>query len=103
MHLEALMMSYEWRHAFTRIQVEYIEMPDLKLTLTQIRRLCDLPEELCEAAVEALLQVGFLWRAPDGRFVRRALGRAGREIDDSQVDPPPGAFAAADPSTPTHQ
>jgi len=50
------MMSYEWRHAFTRIQVEYIEMPDLKLTLAQIRRLCDLPEELCEPAVAALLQ-----------------------------------------------
>lgn len=81
------MMSYEWRHAFTRIQIEYIEMPDLKLTLAQIRRLCDLPEELCEAAVAALLQVGFLWRAPDGRFVRRALGRAGREINELDVDP----------------
>ena len=80
------MMSYEWRHAFTRIQIEYIEMPDLKLTLAQIRRLCDLPEDLCEPAVAALLQVGFLWRAPDGRFVRRALGRAGREISESDVD-----------------
>jgi hypothetical protein len=84
---EALMMSYEWRHAFTRIQLEYIEMPDLKLTLAQIRRLCDLPEDLCEPAVAALLQAGFLWRAPDGRFVRRALGRAGREISESDVDP----------------
>jgi hypothetical protein len=27
------MMSYEWRYAFTRIQIEYIEMPDLQLTL----------------------------------------------------------------------
>ena len=84
---EAPMMSYEWRHAFTRIQIEYIEMPDLKLTLAQIRRLCDLPEELCEPAVAALLQAGFLWRAPDGRFVRRALGRVGREISESDVDP----------------
>ena len=53
------MMAYEWRHAFTRIQIEYIEMPDLKLTLAQIRRLCDLPEELCQPAVAALEQVGF--------------------------------------------
>ena len=87
------MMSYEWRHAFTRIQVEYIEMPDLKLTLAQIRRLCDLPEELCEPAVAALLQAGFLWRAPDGKFVRRALGRAGREISESDVDPRASFFA----------
>jgi hypothetical protein len=85
--VEALMMSYEWRHAFTRIQIEYIEMPDLKLTLAQIRRLCDLPEDLCELAVAALLHAGFLWRTPDGRFVRRALGRAGREIAESDVDP----------------
>jgi hypothetical protein len=48
--------------------------------------LCDLPEELCEPAVAALERVGFLWRAPDGRFVRRALGRAGREITDADVD-----------------
>jgi hypothetical protein len=103
MRVEALMMSYEWRHAFTRIQVEYIEMPDLKLTLTQIRRLCDLPEELCEGAVAALLQVGFLWRAPDGRFVRRALGRAGRELSESNVDLPPDSVTLLDPPTPTHQ
>ncbi len=37
------MMAYEWRHAFTRIQIEYIEMPDLKLTLAQIRRCATCP------------------------------------------------------------
>jgi len=74
------MNSCDWRFAFTRIQVEYIEMPDLKLTQDQIRRLCDLPHDICEVAVAALEQAGFLWRAPDGRLVRRALGRAGREI-----------------------
>ena len=84
--VKAIMIAPDWRHAFTRIQIEYIEMPDLKLTLAQIRRLCDLPQDLCERAVAALLQVGFLWRAPDGRFVRRALGRAGREISDRDVD-----------------
>jgi len=91
------MMSYEWRHAFTRIQVEYIEMPDLKLTLAQIRRLCDLPEELCEPAVAALLQAGFLWRAPDGKFVRRALGRVGREISEADLDPRSTFFMLTDP------
>ena len=76
------MSPCEWRFAFTRIQVEYIEMPDLKLTREQIRRLCDLPHDLSEAAIAALEQSGFLWRAPDGRFVRRALGRVGREISE---------------------
>jgi hypothetical protein len=80
------MMAQDWRHAFTRIQIEFIEMPDLKLTLAQIRRLCDLPEDLCSTAVAALEERGFLWRAPDGRFVRRALGRVGREISASDAD-----------------
>ena len=74
------MSSCGWRHAFTRIQIEYIEMPDLKLTLHEIRRLCDLSLEVCEPALTALEAVGFLRRAPDGRFVRQAWGRAGREI-----------------------
>ena len=76
------MGSCEWRLAFTRIQVEYIEMPDLKLTPEQIRRLCDLPRDICVAAIVALEEAGFLRRAPDGRLVRRAVGRAGREITE---------------------
>jgi hypothetical protein len=82
--------------AFIRIQVEYIEMPDLKLTPAQIRRLCDLPSDVCEPALAALEQAGFLRRAPDGRLVRRALGRAGREITEPAepyVDPVLGSFA----------
>ena len=67
-------MAQDWRHAFTRIQIEFIEMPDLKLTLAQIRRLCDLTDDVCMPAVVALQESGFLWRAADGRFVRRASG-----------------------------
>ena len=80
------MVSCDWRHAFTRIQIEYIEMPDLKLTFAQIRRLCDLPHDVCEPAMAALERSGFLWRTPDGRFVRRALGRVGREISGLDID-----------------
>ena len=80
------MIPSDWRFAFTRIQIEFIEMPDLKLTFAQIRRLCDLSLDVCEPAVAALEQAGFLWRAPDGRFVRRALGRVGREVDAPSVD-----------------
>ena len=86
------MVATEWRLAFTRIQIEYIEMPDLKLTLAQIRRLCDLSDDLCTPAVEALQRLGFLWQAADGRFVRRALGRAGREISDADVEGLLGTF-----------
>jgi hypothetical protein len=56
--------------ARTRIQIEYIEMPDLKLTIPQLRRLCALPVDLCEAAVAELVRSGFLWRTAEGMFLR---------------------------------
>jgi hypothetical protein len=54
-----------------RIQIEYIEMPDLKLTLAQLRRLCALPPDVCEAAVADLVRSGFLWKTGEGAFLRR--------------------------------
>jgi len=56
-----------------RIQIEYIEMPDLKLTVAQLRRLCALPPDVCEAAVADLVQSGFLWKTGEGTFLRRSL------------------------------
>jgi hypothetical protein len=55
----------------TLIQMEYLEMPDLKLTLRQAKRLFDLPLELCENALSTLVSVGFLVQTRDGSFLRR--------------------------------
>lgn len=57
--------------ARTRIQIEFVEMPDMKLSNAQIRRLCDLPPEVCDAALTALVESGFLWLRGDGSFLRR--------------------------------
>ena len=54
-----------------RIQIEYIEMPDLKLTVAQLRRLCALPPDVCETAVADLVRSGFLWKTGKGTFLRR--------------------------------
>lgn len=54
-----------------RIQMEYREMPDLKLTLWQAGRLWNAPHELCEAALHRLVRDGFLYQAKDGQFLRR--------------------------------
>jgi hypothetical protein len=58
--------------ARVRIEIEYDEMPDLKLSEAQIRRLCDLPEDVCHAAVTALVAAGFLSAATNGMFLSRA-------------------------------
>ncbi len=60
------------RSALLQIRMEYLEMPDLKLTVQQARRLFALPAELCEPALEALVIAGFLSRTRDGAFLRRS-------------------------------
>jgi len=57
--------------ALLRIRVEYLEMPDLKLTGPQARRLWNLSQEVCDAALAILVRSGFLWRTPDDQFLRR--------------------------------
>lgn len=59
--------------ARVRIQVRYIEMPRLRLAPPQIAKLCDVPEHLCEDALERLVWSGFLTRTPDGAFVRSGV------------------------------
>jgi hypothetical protein len=63
--------------ALVRIQVEFLEMPGLKLTVDQIGRLCGLTRDVSEAALMGLTLSGFLRKAKDGTFLRsgaRALG-----------------------------
>ena len=60
----------EIREALHRIRMEYVEMPEMKLTLAQMRRLLNLPIEPCEIALATLVDTGFLVRRQDGAFVR---------------------------------
>jgi len=61
----------ELKEILNRIQMEYVEMPDLKLTLPQARRLWNLDSLICEAAMDALVAVKFLAQTPDGKYLRR--------------------------------
>jgi hypothetical protein len=53
------------------IQMEYAEMPDLKLTFRQAQRLWSLSAELCERALTSLVASGFLMLISSGFYVRR--------------------------------
>jgi len=59
--------------ALWRIRVEYIEMPDLKLTRAQARRLWNLTQEACDVALAILVRTGFLGQTTDGKYLRRGL------------------------------
>jgi hypothetical protein len=62
-------------NALLRIRIEYIEMPDLKLTRAQARRLWNLPQTVCDAALAQLVGSGFLSQTDEGQFLRGGLGR----------------------------
>jgi hypothetical protein len=54
-----------------RIRGEFLEMPGLRLTSDQARRLWRLDETACEAVLGALVDARFLARTRDGAFVRQ--------------------------------
>ena len=53
-----------------RVRGEYLEMPGLRLTPEQARRLWRLDELACDAVLGALVDARFLARTRDGAFVR---------------------------------
>ena len=53
-----------------RVRGEYLEMPGLRLTSEQARRLWRLDESACDAVLDALVESGFLARTRDGAFVK---------------------------------
>jgi hypothetical protein len=53
-----------------RIRGEYLEMPGLRLTPEQARRLWRLDETACLAILGALVDARFLSKTRDGAFVR---------------------------------
>ena len=53
-----------------RIRGEFLEMPGLRLTPEQARRLWRLDETSCDAVLGALVDAHFLARTRDGAFVK---------------------------------
>ena len=56
-----------------RMQTEWTEMPQLKITSRQAQRLWNLSNDVCETAFAALIRKGFLVQAPDGAYIRHAF------------------------------
>jgi len=54
-----------------RIRGEFLEMPGLRLTPEQARRLWRLDETACDAVLGALVDARFLAKTRDGAFVRQ--------------------------------
>ena len=68
-----------------RVRGEFLEMPGLRLTEPQARRLWNLDQTLCETLLSSLVEAKFLFKTGDGAFMRseqstpvRALPRVTR-------------------------
>ena len=55
---------------FFRVQGEFLEMPGLRLTEPQARRLWGLDAPACAALLGALVEAKFLYRTRDGAFMK---------------------------------
>jgi hypothetical protein len=53
-----------------RVQGEFLEMPGLRLTHAQAKRLWGLDADSCEALLRSLVDSKFLWKTRDGAFMR---------------------------------
>ena len=54
-----------------RVQSEFLEMPGLRLTGAQARRLWGLDADVCEALLGLLVDANFLFKTRDGAFMKR--------------------------------
>ena len=69
--------------ALAMIQMEYVEMPGLRVTAQQGRRLWTLPLEVCQAALDTLAAAGFLAKTRDGQYVHRGATPVRVEMIDA--------------------
>jgi hypothetical protein len=53
-----------------RVQGEFLEMPGLRLTQAQARRLWNLEQTMCESLLDTLVRERFLFRTRDGSFMK---------------------------------
>src|SRR3954454_18426176 len=53
-----------------RVQGEFLEMPGLRLTGAQARRLWGLDSAMCDALLGALVDAKFLFKTRDGAFMK---------------------------------
>jgi len=72
-------------HLVSRIQNDFLEMSDLRVTLKEARQLWNMDKLTSEQILEALVACKFLSRTWDGAFIRDL------EVADQQVEHAPSS------------
>ena len=69
-----------------RIYSDYVEMPGLRLTLPQAKRLWGLDTDACARALRALVDNGFLRTTDAGQYLRASDGREAVPLRMAKAD-----------------
>jgi DNA-binding GntR family transcriptional regulator len=64
------MSTIPHQQAIMRLHAEFTEMPGMRLSLEQVRRLCGIDRSVCQSALADLVKSGVLVVATDGAFLR---------------------------------
>lgn len=70
------------------VHAEFREMPGLRLTREQARRLWGLEHATCDELLAALVASGFLTLMPDGRYARVGDGEAATRRPHAKASTP---------------
>jgi hypothetical protein len=62
----------------SRLRAEFLEMPGMQLKPEQVRRLCGVEREVCQAVLDSLVDAKFLCVCADGRYARVTDGEVAR-------------------------
>jgi hypothetical protein len=65
-----------------RLLGEYLEMPGLRLTVSQVQRLCGIERTRCQSALDVLVDGTFLCLKSDGTY---ALPRDGEIVSPARA------------------
>ena len=63
-------------HWIQVVRGEYLEIPGLRLTRSQVQRLWGLASDECDAVIWELVAAGFLKRTPGGAYIRADSAQA---------------------------
>ena len=66
------MDTLPYQRAFERIRAEYMDMPGMRLTPTQVQRLSGVDGSVCRLVLDDLVRAKFLYVGPDGSYRRTA-------------------------------
>ncbi|MGE5359083.1 MAG: hypothetical protein ACM3NQ_08685 [Bacteroidales bacterium] len=68
--MSATALETPLRELLQRVRGEYLEMPGLRLTTEQAKRLWSLDLRTCRSILDTLVEAKFLARSRDGRYCR---------------------------------